>query len=136
MNIRKLLISANAAGIVVASMVGYFVGSDDGFKKLIGEKLEFSIFMLLLSIAYFALVEIFALKEIRRTGFFSDLTGARRPLLKIGLLRIFLVFLGGILVSSRFVLDTTFSYVSYAILVTFFVGSIFESIRFLKGGKL
>jgi hypothetical protein len=119
--------------LVFACSLGFLVGYGDFTGVYIRGKVEYLSFLLIIFTVVNLFVEIQVLRMLpaeRRVLWISD-----NPFLKLIAVRLIVLIFGGWLIVSRLEIETPLSHVTLAVLSSFFVGGIFETFRFLRGGK-
>lgn len=129
---KSYLKIANIVALFIASVIGAAVGSQEGLRLIPQEKYKYIIFLGMLFFIFYAAVEYWVLRKLRSEGCHTKFIIANNQHIKLFSLQIILLFSGGWLVFAKYELDSMFSYIVLSMLISFFVGSVFESLRLLR----
>lgn len=130
---KRFLSVTNFLLLVLACCLGFLIGYGDFIGAHIRGKVGYLSFLLIVFTVVNIFVEVKALRMLppeRRVLWISG-----NPFFKLIGIRLIVLIFGGWLIASRFELDTPLSHVTLAVLSSFFVGGVFETFRFLRGGK-
>jgi hypothetical protein len=129
MTIKYFQNFSNIISILLACAIGITIESNSGLKIALGQKYIYIALLFVIFFIFHLSIEYKLLKMLRKKGIQLSLEVIDNPLKRVGLIRLTLLLTGGWIVFIRRNLDSIFSYLVFAILVSFFVGAIFETYR-------
>ena len=129
MTIKYFKKFSNFISILLACAIGITIESNSELKMVLGEKYIYAALVFIIFFIFHLSIEYKLLKMIRKKGIQLNLEVIDNPLKRVGLIRLTLLLTGGLIVFIRHNLNSIFSYLVFAILVSFFVGAIFEIYR-------
>lgn len=115
---------------IISFSLGYFINQHKIIHPNFTDKYYCLSFLLMVYILYNAIAEIIFIKILQKdTTIYISI--ANNPLIKVFFIQILVSIIGGLLIFYKFELSNCFSYITFSVLVAFFIGSIFESFRYL-----
>jgi hypothetical protein len=130
---KKYLNIANILLLLLACSLGLLVGTSEFVQGCLHGKAEIVSFFVVVLAGFRFIVEAKAMRMIPLEYRKLWITG--NPFVREVICRLFFVFFGGWWILGRFKLGALLSHVVLAVVVSFLVGSFFEAIRLLRGGK-
>jgi|LauGreDrversion4_2_1035121.scaffolds.fasta_scaffold81159_1 hypothetical protein len=129
MTIKYFKKFSNFISILMACVIGITIESNSELKMVLDGKYIYAALLFVIFFIFHLSFEYKLLKMMREKKIQLNLEVINNPLKRVGLIRLTLLLTGGLIVFIRHNLNSIFSYLVFAILVSFFVGAVFEIYR-------